>query len=681
MKTTPHFLAALLAFALAAGSGARADDPLIGVIPNTTTNEDTATPPIPFTVGAVGNLTASSSNQALVRNADITLAGGGANRTIKMVPYPDANGSVVITVLDTNSNQTRSFLLTVRAVNDAPTFFSGFSSLSFPATAGPQSIPYASGFSRGGGSDENGQTLSFTATNTNNGMFSAQPAVDLNGTLTFTPSGIPGTATVTVVLHDGGGTANGGVDTHAEILTITTSTFASNGVVTSAADAGPGTLRQVLHDVVYNPIPQTVTFDPAVFTATSHTITLFSRIQIDVTNASGVIVDASNVPGGITISSSRPGMQSFYVETGATANLRGLTLLGFSVRGRFASNGGVIENNGTLGLTRCTISGGAVNGYGGAIYNSSTGLLALMECTVSGNNAEYVGAIHNAAVTPVVLTRCTLFGNSSFGLGVIGGPMTLNHCTVYGSGGGVLQGSGTVRNSIVIGNPIPNPFNPTVIGVQVVGNNLIDGNPLFLAPLGDYGGPTKTMALLPGNPARNAATGSTITSDQRGFPIVGTPDLGAYEAGTLSNYNAFAWESLPASATAAQRAYDFDFDGDGAGNGLEYALRRSPGEPGGAPFSPPVRTTLQPSNVPAVTITFPYRPEATDLRYTLQRNSDPGSAADWSSTFTFDLKTNLTVPTSGVTATFDVPGASVTITDTNVGAPQEFWRLRVQQVP
>ena len=62
------------------------------------------------------------------------------------------------------------------------------------------------------------------------------------------------------------------------------------------------------------------------------------------------------------------------------------------------------------------------------------------------------------------------------------------------------------------------------------------------------------MALLPGSPARNAATGSTVTSDQRGFPIVGTPDIGAYEAGTFTNYNAYIWETLPVTATVPQHA-------------------------------------------------------------------------------------------------------------------------------
>ena len=38
------------------------------------------------------------------------------------------------------------------------------------------------------------------------------------------------------------------------------------------------------------------------------------------------------------------------------------------------------------------------------------------------------------------------------------------------------------------------------------------------------------MALHPASPAINAAVGSTLTRDQRGFPIINTPDLGAYEA-------------------------------------------------------------------------------------------------------------------------------------------------------
>ena len=63
----------------------------------------------------------------------------------------------------------------------------------------------------------------------------------------------------------------------------------------------------------------------------------------------------------------------------------------------------------------------------------------------------------------------------------------------------------------------------------------------LLAPLGDYGGPTQTMALLPGSPAIDKgdntlvpidpSTGLPVTTDQRGFTRVvnGTVDIGAFE--------------------------------------------------------------------------------------------------------------------------------------------------------
>ena len=43
---------------------------------------------------------------------------------------------------------------------------------------------------------------------------------------------------------------------------------------------------------------------------------------------------------------------------------------------------------------------------------------------------------------------------------------------------------------------------------------------LGLAPLGDYGGPTQTMALLPGSPAIGKGVAvAGVTTDQRGFAL------------------------------------------------------------------------------------------------------------------------------------------------------------------
>ena len=73
--------------------------------------------------------------------------------------------------------------------------------------------------------NEFGQALNFLVSISNPGLFSAQPAIAPNGTLTFTGANNGnGTATVTVQLHDDGGIANGGVDTSTAqtfVITVT----------------------------------------------------------------------------------------------------------------------------------------------------------------------------------------------------------------------------------------------------------------------------------------------------------------------------------------------------------------------------------------------------------------------------------------------------------------------------
>jgi hypothetical protein len=72
---------------------------------------------------------------------------------------------------------------------------------------------WATGISAGP-PDEAGQTLAFEVTgNSNPGIFATAPAIAADGTLTWEPSGVLGSSTITVRLTDDGGTANGGVDT------------------------------------------------------------------------------------------------------------------------------------------------------------------------------------------------------------------------------------------------------------------------------------------------------------------------------------------------------------------------------------------------------------------------------------------------------------------------------------
>jgi len=95
--------------------------PSISDVPNQTTPTNTVLGPVSFTVGdtesPAGDLmvTASSSNQGLVPDGNISLGGAGANRTITITPTADTAGlaTITITVSDGASSASDTFVLTV----------------------------------------------------------------------------------------------------------------------------------------------------------------------------------------------------------------------------------------------------------------------------------------------------------------------------------------------------------------------------------------------------------------------------------------------------------------------------------------------------------------------------------------------------------------------------------------
>ena len=394
------------------------------------------------------------------------------------------------------------------------------------------------------------------------------------------------------------------------LFAFTTAASAATFTVTTTADLGAGSLREALASSDALAGGDTVTFGSG-FTGP---IVLSSEIVIN--DPAGVTIDASNVPTGMTIDGGSGYNRIFAIPGNGKLSLLNLTLTSGNGVGVGPSGyGGAIYNEaGTLMLTQCTISGN-MGDAAGAIF--SHGALTLTQCTLSGNFANYGGAIMNGGT--LTLTRCTLSGNSVryFGGAIYSHKtLVLTQCTISGNsafynGGGVYNdGPGTygntntctLTNTIVAGNTIIN--NPTNgngadvansatlnrEGVNIVrflsntgdplgGSGIIVTSPPNLAPLGSYGGQTKTMALLPGSPARNSTVGSITTSDQRGFPIIGTPDIGAYEAGTFTSHDSWIWESLPATATAEQHTATFDFDGDGQTNNTEWLALTDPGDP------------------------------------------------------------------------------------------------------
>ncbi len=109
------------------------------------------------------------------------------------------------------------FQVQVLTGNDAPSFTLGGDPVTSDEDAGPQSIMGFADAISPGGADEGAQQVSFVVqANSNPDLFSELPAISPAGTLTFTPAdNAYGTAEITVVLMDDGGTANGGTDTSA----------------------------------------------------------------------------------------------------------------------------------------------------------------------------------------------------------------------------------------------------------------------------------------------------------------------------------------------------------------------------------------------------------------------------------------------------------------------------------
>ncbi len=294
------------------------DGPTISDIADATVDEDTATGAIAFTVGDAQTpvedltLTATSSDPTLVPVANVVFGGSGADRTVTVNPAADQNGGAAIrvTVSDGVTTGFDEFVVTVNPVNDAPSFTEG-PDQSVVQDQGSQTVTGWAG-DLATGADE-AQALSFVVTNDNNALFSAPPAVSPTGTLTYTSAThASGTATVTVVAHDDGGTAAGGVDSSepqsftitvvadnvAPVCSITRTAVDSEGrkfVEVSAQDADSGITRidvvtavNIILPVTTSPSPWTEgTTDPVVITATKADQALGSQVAFVITDRAG----------------------------------------------------------------------------------------------------------------------------------------------------------------------------------------------------------------------------------------------------------------------------------------------------------------------------------------------------------------------------------------------------------
>jgi len=334
------------------------------------------------------------------------------------------------------------------------------------------------------------------------------------------------------------------------------SCFTVNNPTDTPVD-GETDLRQAIALANSTEGANTVDFDSTVFN-TPQTITL-NGSQLELSNTTGTET-ITGLAAGVTVSGGGLS-QVFQVDGGVTASISGLTISGGSTTG----DGGGIDNAGTLTLTNSTVSNNSA-ANGGGIENAGT--LTLADSTVADNSADAGGGIVNNAT--MTLTNSTIASNSAtIGGGLLNdGTLTSVNSTIagnnvgrFGSGGGLdaYAGTATLFNTIIAlntrgsggtakaddislygGGSVSSASQNNLIGTGGSGGliNGIDGNIVLstltgigLAPSGSYGGPTQTIALLPGSPAIDAGLDSAApATDQRGLPRVGTADIGAVES-------------------------------------------------------------------------------------------------------------------------------------------------------
>jgi hypothetical protein len=128
-----------------------------------------------------------------------------------------------------------SLTIVAAGVNHAPSFVKGSNQTILNRSQRYHDVPGWATAISAGSPDESWQTLDFETATNNGSLFFLQngvngmPQIDpTTGALSYNLSGATGSATVTVWLHDNGGTANGGADTSAPV-TFTISVVTLSG--------------------------------------------------------------------------------------------------------------------------------------------------------------------------------------------------------------------------------------------------------------------------------------------------------------------------------------------------------------------------------------------------------------------------------------------------------------------
>jgi hypothetical protein len=402
-----------------------------------------------------------------------------------------------------------------------------------------------------------------------------------NAGLKFTPA-LDSNANGSFQVQASTSNANGGLGGGLATATITVNCGPT--LVLNTNDSGSGSLRATINTAC---VGNTITFAPNLI---GQTISLTSA-ELPISKSLTIQGPAANLT---VMRSTAGGTPQFRVFNVTATNPAVVTISGLTIsNGSGGANGGGILNSNTakLNVISDVVSNNTAQS-GGGILNLGNGTVNIVTSTFNNNTTTSSGGgIYNNGTSAINIVNSTVSGNTAGGAGGgifnVQGGLTLNNSTISnnsapgiaGAGGGIYNNNiataAILINTIVAGNTAGTANGPDVQGAfNSQGNNLIgakDGSSgvtngvksdivgtiatpvsALLAPLGNYGGPTQTMALLPGSPALNAGGNALAAglTDQRGSGfnriVNGTVDIGAFES---RGFTITATSGTPQSAT------------------------------------------------------------------------------------------------------------------------------------
>ncbi len=313
------------------------------------------------------------------------------------------------------------------------------------------------------------------------------------------------TATISGMTITGGDNSGygGGIYDNSGTLTVTDCTLSGNSAANGGALSSRGGSVTVANDLFTGNQSTGVGSGGggAIFVASGGTLTVTNSTFSSNTAAwSG---GAINSPGiSLTITGAT------FVDNVANAT---------DTRDSGGGGGGAVGiGDGTVTINNSTFFGNrAPYANAGAIYSNYEATFTIADSTIDGNSCYHDGGgIDQGGTAPFYLVDTIIAGDSAGATGP-------DACGSFDSQGHNLIGetngsSGWVGSDFT--GTVASPLDP------------------LLAPLGNFGGPTQTMGLLPGSPAIGSGivtdypgTSTPISVDERGMPRGSLVDIGAFQ--------------------------------------------------------------------------------------------------------------------------------------------------------